>query len=76
MTETNEKLKPLVVISNAKTFVASECKDGGTKLRLSAEALDKLTIQIREGLKKAAETALADGRRTVLARDVPDLSTF
>lgn len=57
----------LVVASKVKSFIKSE---GGCNT--SAETIEVLSQEVEKMLKKAIESAKAQGRKTVMAKDVGD----
>lgn len=60
-------MEALVVTSKVKKYIKekSECNTSG-------DTIEKLTEIVQKKLDKAVESAKADGRKTVMARDFED----
>lgn len=56
----------LVVTSKVKKFIKDE-----SGCNTSAETVDILSKAVEQLCKKGVEAAQADGRKTVMARDIP-----
>lgn len=63
-----EKL-PVIVTSNVKKTIK-----GDSMMNTSAEVIDVLNQKVHAALAQATEKAKADGRKTVMARDLQDLT--
>lgn len=62
-----EKL-PVIVTSNVKKTIK-----GDAMMNTSAEVIDVLNEKVHAALSKAAEKAKADGRKTVMGRDLQEI---
>jgi histone H3/H4 len=58
------KQVPVIITSNVKKVIKAS-----NSLNTSAEVIDVLNERVRTLLAKASEKAVADGRKTVMARD-------
>lgn len=60
---------PVIVTSNVKKTVK-----GDSMMNTSAEVIDVLNQKVHQALKQAMEKAKADGRKTVMGRDLQDIT--